>query len=249
MKCPSCGKALPEKMNIQMHYCPICGACLFEEGKMYLIEIQFSVVHSADFGGMLVFLDEKELYEVPVNKSICFSVEAGIHTLKFRYGIRDKVINLEVTSGYVIGMYYNQISGLLETNILKANGSSEGLSAEELESMKLTDPILVSGDKKAYFEAALGEDRPEYDTKAASGLKEGRLRLYSDRVEFEAEKEIKKDSYNYNDIVAVKKKMGSIDVECVGNVHKVYSIPKDSYNEVLVYLTNKAAEAHKHVFK
>ena len=247
MKCPSCGKALPEKMNIQMHYCPMCGASLFEDGKRYLIEIQFSVVHSADFGGMLVFLDEKELYEVPVSKSICFSVEAGFHTLKFRYGIRDKVINLEVTSGYVIGMYYNQMSGLLETNILKADDSSEGLSADELEGMKLTDPIMVSGDKKAYFEAALGEDRPEYETRATSGLKEGTLRLFSDRVEFEGKNEFKKDSYIYTDIVAVKKKMGSIDVECEGNVHKVYSIPKDIYNEVLVYLTNKANEAHKHV--
>ena len=72
-----------------------------------------------------------------------------------------------------------------------------------------------------------------------SGKKEGILRLYAERVEFSSKKDFKKEVVQYRDVVEVRKRMGSIDLICAGNVHKVYSIPKDIYNEVMAFLTNR----------
>ncbi|SFQ14281.1 hypothetical protein SAMN04487928_12058 [Butyrivibrio proteoclasticus] len=50
------------------------------------------------------------------------------------------------------------------------------------------------------------------------------------------------DVTDFIKIIAVRRKMGAIDIQCEGNVHKVYSIPKDAYNEIMVYLTNRIQE-------
>ena len=55
----------------------------------------------------------------------------------------------------------------------------------------------------------------------------------------------KKEVLQYKEIVSVRRKMGSLDIECAGNVHKVYSIPKDIYNEVMAFLTNRISEVQE----
>ena len=100
-------------------------------------------------------------------------------------------------------------------------------------------PVMESEDGTRSFDVILGEDDPDYEIKVTSGLREGTLRLYSERCEFSIEGNFKNEITSYKDVAEVKKKMGSIDIVCDGNVHKVYSIPKDTYNEVLAYLTNR----------
>ncbi len=247
MNCPSCGKQLPDKPNIVMNYCPMCGDKLYDPGIKYLMEIQFAGQRDAESTVMMIYVDERQFFKVIPGENICFALEAGFHTIKFRYKIRTKVISFLVTSSYVIKTYYNSLSGLIETNINIVEDSSGGIDAETLAEKELTQPVLESENGERAFDIMLGQDEPEYEMKVTSGLKEGMLRLYYERIEFTAWSDRKVDVVPYRQIVAVRKKMGAIDVECAGNVHKVYSIPKDIYNEILAFLTNKVSEARENM--
>jgi hypothetical protein len=191
---------------------------------------------------MMVFVDERNMYEVAPGDSICFALDAGFHTIKFRYKIRSKTITILAASSYAIRTYYNTLSGLIETTVSMVEDSEEGISPQELDKRALTSPVMVSEDGQKTFDILLGDDDPEYEIKVTSGLKEGILRLFSERLEFSPVNDLKKEIVNYKNIVSVRKKMGSIDVQCDGNVHKVYSIPKDIYNEVMAFLTNRISE-------
>ncbi len=239
MICPNCGKKLPENMNVKMNFCPMCGEKFFEDGKKYLLQIQFAGQRNADESILMVFVDEKTLYEVKPGEDICFAVDAGFHVLKFRHKIRNKTISLLVTSGYIIKAHFNSLSGLIETNVLKIENSENGLSKKDLGAVKLAKPTMESESGARGFDIMLGEDDPEYEIRVTSGLREGVLKLYSERCEFSGNNDLKSETILYKNVVAVRKKMGSIDIQCDGNVHKVYSIPKDIYNEVLAFLTNR----------
>ena len=185
------------------------------------------------------------MYEIKPSSGMLIVLNAGFHNLKFRHNIRDKEINILVDADYDIKAYYNTLTGLIETNVIEVEGTGDGKSAANTPERELTKPVMVSDSGVGGLEAALGHDSPEYNIKASSGLKTGNLKIYSERLEFSAEGYFKKEIVDYRDIVSVKKKMGSIDVECIGNVHKVYSIPKDIYNEVIVFLNNKMQEVRK----
>ena len=242
MICPKCGKKLPSGINMNISFCPLCGERLFEEGKQYLIEIQCVGQREGDNAVMMVFVDDSQMYEAKAGDSIYIAVGAGFHTLKFRQKIRSKTITLLVASNYLIRPYFNTLSGLIETNVTTVENTSEGLSRKDIAGKKITKPVMVSEDGKKTFDVMLGDDDPEYEFKATCGFKEGVLRLYSERCEFSPEDKLKKEVLQYKNIVAVKRKMGSIDIQCAGNVHKVYSIPKDIYNEVMAFLTNRISE-------
>ncbi|MCR5403698.1 MAG: zinc ribbon domain-containing protein [Butyrivibrio sp.] len=245
MICPKCGKLLPDNINSIMTFCPVCGEKLFELGRKYLIEIHCSGQRDDENTSMLVFVDDKHLYEVKPGDSICFAVEAGVHSLKFRYKIRSKTITVLATSSYAINTFYNTLSGLIETIVKVVDDSEDGLNAEKLAETELTAPVMISEDGRKSFDILMGEDEPEYVIKATSGFKTGILRLFTERMEFSSSADIRKDITYYKDVAGVKKKMGAIDVQCEGNVHKVYSIPKDIYNEVMAYLNNKISEVQK----
>ena len=247
MNCPKCGKPLPEKLSLRMNFCPLCGEKLFEEGKKYLMEIQCAGQRQGERDVMMVFVDDRSFYEVKPSESICIALDAGFHTIKFKHKIRNKTINLLITSSYVIKVYYNTLSGLIETNINVVEDSQDGIDAQTLAHRDLTTPVMVSEDGRRTFDIMLGEDDPEYEVKVTSGLDEGILRIYAERCEFTPSTRHKKVVTSYKDVVSVKKKMGSIDIICDGNVHKVYSIPKDIYNEVLAFLTNKVSEARENM--
>ncbi len=242
MNCPKCGKLLPENLSTRISYCPLCGDKLYEEGKKYIVEIQCTGQRQGDNVVMMVFLDDKYFYEVKPSESICIALDAGFHTFKFRHNIRSKTITLLISSSYVINAYYNTLSGLIETRLNMVEDSQEGIDAETLAQKELTAPTMVSEDGAKTFDIMLGEDDPEYEIKVTSGLQEGVLRIYTTRIEFTPWSQNKKEVISYDKVTSVRKKMGSIDVLCEGNVHKVYSIPKDIYNEVLAYLTNKIGE-------
>ncbi|RKM60560.1 hypothetical protein D6855_07580 [Butyrivibrio sp. CB08] len=241
MICPKCGKSLPENLNMKITFCPICGDRLFEAGKKYLIEIQCAGQRTGE-GTMKMFVDDRQLYELTPGENICILLDAGFHTMKFRHKIRDKVIDVLINSSYVVKAYFNSLSGLIETNIMKVDDSEEGANLDALGSKQLAVPVMETEDGTRAFDVILGEDDPDYEIKVTTGLREGTLRLYSERCEFSIEGVFKKEIINYKEVVEVKKKMGSIDIVCDGNVHKVYSIPKDTYNEVLAYLTNRIRE-------
>ncbi len=242
MICPKCGRQLPDNISRMISFCPLCGDKLFEAGRKYLVEIQCAGQRNGDFTNMMVFVDERNMYEVAPGDSICFALDAGFHTIKFRYKIRSKTITILAASSYAIRTYYNTLSGLIETTVSMVEDSEEGISPQELDKRALTSPVMVSEDGQKTFDILLGDDDPEYEIKVTSGLKEGILRLFSERLEFSPVNDLKKEIVNYKNIVSVRKKMGSIDVQCDGNVHKVYSIPKDIYNEVMAFLTNRISE-------
>ncbi len=247
MKCNSCGKKIPSILNAEIKFCPFCGARLFEDGRYYIVEITCSGQREGEESMMLVFVDEKQLYEVMPGESVKFALTAGYHTLKFRQKVRSKSINLLFSSDYMISVYYNSLSGLIETNIIKSRGSGGGYTKKEIDKKILTMPVMVSDDGQKSFDVMLGDDNTEYEFRVSSGFKEGILRLYSERAEFEQDNQLKKEIIHYKNIVAVKKKMGAIDLQCEGNVHIVYSIPKDIYNEVMLFLNNKIGEVRGRV--
>ncbi len=239
MNCPKCGEQLPSNLSTKIRFCPICGEALFDAGKHYLIEIQCTGQRDNSDAVMMVFLDDRQLYEGRQGEPICFSVSAGFHVIKFRHKIRNKVISLLVNANYNIRAYYNTLSGLIETNVNRVEGSEKGMDPIEIARKNITSPVMVSEDGQRSFDVMLGEDDPEYEIKVTSGLQEGILKLFSERCEFTPSGHFKKEVIQYREVLEVKKKMGSIDMLCEGNVHKVYSIPKDIYNEVLAFLNNR----------
>lgn len=240
MNCPNCKKALPDDMLSKLNFCPLCGGKLYEAGKEYLIQVTCTGQRSFDGSTMLLFVDDTELYDLKPGEDIYFSARAGFHTLKFRHKIRDKVIQILLSANYSIKAYYNSLSGLIETSVSEVDENNYALVFGGAE---MTEPSMVSTDGQKGFDILLGEDDPEYELRVTSGLKEGILRLYSERGEFSSQKDFKKEVFFYKDIVDVKKKMGSIDLVFTGNVHKIYSIPKDTYNEILAFLTNRIEDA------
>ncbi len=242
MNCPKCGEELPNQLSSKLKFCPVCGAPLFKVGKHYLIEVVCTGPRSDAENPMMIFVDDRIMYEVHPTETIVFPVPAGFHVLKFRQKIRDKVVSLLVTSNYTIRAYFNTLSGLIETNVSRVEDTEEGLDPVDLATRHVTAPVMVSEDGKRSFDVLLGDDDPEYEIKVTSGLLEGMLRIFSERCEFSASCKFKKEVTHYKDVIAVKKKMGTIDLVCEGNVHKVYSIPKDIYNDVLSYLNNRVEE-------
>ena len=204
--------------------------------------IQCSGQRDGENTQMIVFLDDTFMYEVKPGESICFMVDAGFHSLKFRRGIRSKAISLIADSGYIVRSYFNTLSGLIETSILRVDDTLPSPELKELTEARLVKPVMVSENGAKGFDIVLGEDDPEYEIKCSSGFDNGVLRLYAKRFEFSSDKQLKKEIVQYDNIVSVNKKIGSIDIVCTGNVHKVYSIPKDIYNETIAYLTNRVAE-------
>ncbi|MCR5671583.1 MAG: hypothetical protein K6G10_11315 [Butyrivibrio sp.] len=213
-----------------------------ETGRQYRILVQCSGQRSSDGVKMMVFLDDRFMYEVDPGENICFLVTEGFHALKFRRGIRSKDISLVVNSGYIIKSYFNTLSGLIETNVAAVDETMPSPELNDLNMARLTEPVMISENGARGFEVLLGDDSPEYEIKCTSGLESGILRLYSQRIEFCSNSRLKNDVTRYADIVDVNKKMGSVDIVCGGNVHKVYSIPKDIYNEFIAFLTNRIAE-------
>ena len=239
MNCPNCNREFPDKMNLKIKFCPMCGSRLFEDGKEYVIQIECVGQRSMGDPNMMVFLDDRELYEVRPGESICFATKAGFHALRFRQKVRNKTITLLVNSSYAIKAYFNSLSGLIETGITKYvdNGADFRINT-----MSLTEPVMVMENDRKGFDTLLGNDDPDYEFRVTSGFKEGVLSIYDERCEFTADTSMIKEIVYYKNVVGIKKKMGAIDVQCDGNVHKVYSIPKDSYNEVLAFLSNRIKE-------
>jgi len=188
---------------------------------------------------MMLFLDDTSFYEVEPGNTIYFPVRAGFHTFKFKHKIRNKSIQLLIGSDYSIKVYYNSLSGLIETNVAEVDDKQRDAVFGDA---KITQPVMVTNEGQRGFDIMLGEDDPEYELSVTSGLKEGTLRLYAERCEFSSEKDFKKEIVQYKDVLEVRKKMGAVDLVCAGNVHKVYSIPKDTYNEVMAFLTNRIDE-------
>ena len=220
----------------------MCGESLFDVGKRYLIEIQCIGQREGDNATMMVFLDDRQMYEVKAGERICIAVDAGFHSLKFRQKIRSRTISILANCNYEIKPYFNSLSGLIETSINKVEGTSGGITPKNMGDRKITSPVMVTEEGERAFDILLGDDDPEYEFRATCGLKEGVLRLYTERCEFSPEGQFKKEVIQYKNVVSIKRKMGSLDVECAGNVHKVYSIPKDIYNEVMAFLTNRISE-------
>lgn len=245
MICPKCGKQLPKNMQMNISFCPLCGERLFDAGKKYLIEIQCLGQREGEDSVMMVFVDDHQMYEAKAGDNVLVALEAGFHTIKFRQKIRSRTISLLINCNYVIKPYFNTISGLIETNVSKVPGSAGGMSPKDLGDKKITNPVMVSEEGKRAFDVMLGDDDPEYEFKATSGFREGILRIYSERCEFSPDDKFKKEVIQYKTVVAVKRKMGAIDIQCAGNVHKVYSIPKDIYNEVMAFLTNRISEVQE----
>ena len=239
MYCHSCNNVLPDNINTKINFCPICGGKLFEDGKEFLVEVVCNGQRNLSGGTMMLFVDESIFYEVSPGEKIYFTAKAGFHTLKFRHKIRNKTIQILLTSDFSIKVYFNTLSGLIETSVSEVDEKDR---ITVFGGVTMTKPVMVSEDGQRGIDIMLGEDEPEYEINVTSGLKEGILRIYSERLEFTEQGDFKKDIVQYKDVVAVRKKLGSIDVQCAGNVHKVYSIPKDIYNEVMAFLTNRTGK-------
>ena len=210
--------------------------------KSYVIEIQCVGQREGEDALMMLFVDDRQMYEVKAGESMFIALEAGFHSLKFRQKIRSKTITLHVNSDYVIRPYFNSLSGLIETNVTKTQFTGRENKEDGDFGIRITEPVMESADGKKTFDVMLGDDDPEFEFNTTSGLKEGVLRIFYERCEFSPKDEFKKEVLQYKKIVSVKRKMGSLDIECAGNVHKVYSIPKDIYNEVMAFLTNRISE-------
>ena len=239
MYCHNCNNVLPDNINTKINFCPICGGKLFEDGKEFLVEVVCNGQRNLSGGTMMLFVDESIFYEVSPGEKIYFTAKAGFHTLKFRHKIRNKTIQILLTSDFSIKVYFNTLSGLIETSVSEVDEKDR---IAVFGGVTMTKPVMVSEDGQRGIDIMLGEDEPEYEINVTSGLKEGILRIYSERLEFTEQGDFKKDIVQYKDVVAVRKKLGSIDVQCAGNVHKVYSIPKDIYNEVMAFLTNRTGK-------
>ncbi len=235
MNCPKCKGIIPDNGPEQLNYCPFCGVKLFDTDNEYLIEVT-NIGHRNLDRAMILLVDEIAIYELRPEESIYFSIKGGYHVLKFRYDIRSKPIQIMVSSNYTIRVNYNSLSSLIETAVSAIDNES---FKDMIKNSRRAVPVLDAGKLGSREAALLGEDGPEVEMRVSTGLKEGLLRIYADRMEFSADNELKRDITNYTDVLSVSKKLGSIDIRCDGNVHKIYSIPKDIYNDVMAFLNNR----------
>lgn len=242
MRCPNCKQTLADNINTKVNFCPFCGKRLYDTSKHYLMHIYSMGAVDMALGNMLVFIDERLMYEVKAGEGLLIVLEAGFHTIKFRVGVRNKSIQILLDADFEIKAHFNTATSLIETLVNEMEGTEDGHNAESISKEEISQPVMISETGEKGFETVLGDDMPEYEFKASSGLLEGELKLYSERLEFTPAGGMKKETLDYKNIVAVNRKMGTIDVQCAGNVHKVYSIPKDIYNEVIVFLTKKIEE-------
>lgn len=238
MNCPKCKGKIPDRGSEQLNYCPFCGAKLFDAEKEYMIEVT-NIGHRNLERAMILFVDDRAFYELKPEESIFFPITGGYHTFKFRYDIRTKPIQIMVSSNFTIRVNYNSLSSLIETAVSAVDKDS---FMELTKNSKRAVPVAHSAKSGGRDTALLSEDGPEFEMRVSTGLKEGLLRIYADRMEFSADNELKKEITNFTEVVSVSKKLGSIDIRCDGNVHKIYSIPKDIYNEVIAYLNNKISK-------
>ena len=156
MNCPKCGKSLPDTANMTITFCPSCGERLFDVGKKYLVEIQCAGQRSAGGTTMKVVVDDKRLYEIIPGESICILLDAGFHTMYFKYRIREKTIEFLVNSSYVVKAFYNTLSSLIETSIMMVEDSEGGVDLSEIAGRQLTAPIMESVNGIKGFEVVLG---------------------------------------------------------------------------------------------
>lgn len=227
-------------MSSTINFCPLCGGKLYEDGKEYLVQVSCAGQRSFDGTNMMLFVDDTTMYELIPGEDVYFNARAGFHNLKFRHKIRTKTIQILLSSNFSIKAYYNSLSSLIETSVAEVDEKNKDAFLDA----QITPPVMVSSEGQRGFDIMLGEDDPEYEFSSTSGLKEGVLRLFYERLEFHSAKDFKKEMLQYKDIVSIRKKMGAVDFLCEGNVHKVYSIPKDIYNEVLVFLNNRIDEVN-----
>lgn len=242
MRCHNCKQILDDKISSKLNFCPLCGTRLFDESKTFFVTI-YSVGQRENVAGdMLIFVDERILYEATPGNGVFFNINGGFHTIKFRTGVRTKVIQILIDSDFEIRAYFNSLTSLIETNVNPLEGTGAGHTPKEIAAEQFTEPKMVSDIGEKGFQMILGEEEPDYDVEATSGLMVGKLKIYGDRMEFSPDRINKTDVTDFIKIVGVRRKMGAIDVQCEGNVHKIYSIPKDTYNEIMVYLTNRIQE-------
>ncbi len=233
MRCSNCGEMISDRAN----FCPICGKKATPDAGEYLVKIACQGQRDDENNVMRVFLDDNKLYEVKPGESICFSAGAGFHNLKFRYKIRSKPIQIFLSSNYLIKVYYNPLTGLIETAVTSVSDMDDSEAEDEFKDTFINEPV-VSSDEKNWAVSDIDKDRPEYEVLATSGFKEGVLSIFGERCEFKCKSTPKAEIIYYKNVRAIKRRMGTITLECEGKIHKVYSIPKDSYNEIMVYLTN-----------
>ncbi len=242
MRCPNCKQVLSDNIDFKLNFCPLCGKRLYDSSKNYLLYIHSIGQSDTDTGHLLVFVDEKLMYEVRPDNGLLLRLSSGFHTIKFRHKIRDKKIQILMDSDFDIKVYYNSITSLIETTVTEVEGTEDGSSAKRISDSELSVPVMISENGEKGFDVALGDDEPDYTLKATSGLCEGVLKIFTERLEFMPNGGMKKDTVNFKNVISVSRKMGSLDLQCDGNVHKIYSIPKESYNEVLAFLTNRIGE-------
>ncbi len=239
MRCPNCKQILSDNINLKMNFCPLCGKRLYDADKEYLLYISSVGQRDSKASKLHVFIDASQLYEINPGDGLLIRVTGGFHAIKFKREIRSKSIQLLVDSDYDIKAYFNSLTGLIETTINDIDGTEDGHTALNTREEELSKPVMVSDVGERGFDVFLGNDRPIFELKASSGFREGTLRLYPERAEFSSNKDLQKDITDYTQVVSVAPKMGSLDIQCEGNVHKIYSIPKDSYNEVMAFLNNR----------
>ena len=190
MNCPKCNHILPENISHKINFCPFCGGKLYEDGKEFLLEVSCTGQRNLDGGAVMLFLDDTTLYEIQPGDKIYVAVRAGFHSMLFRHKIRSKNIQVLVCNNYAIRVYYNSLSGLIETVV---NEVEENQYNTVFGHAKLAKPVMVTTEGERGLDVMLGEDSPEYVISATSGFKEGVLKIYAERCEFSSEKDFKKE--------------------------------------------------------
>jgi len=88
-----------------------------------------------------IFIDDNKEYEIENGKSIEMPISYGVHNIKCSCGIRNKIIDINITQNTILNIKFNRMTGSIEvtseTAFLSKYNSSYDTTAETLSSSEI----------------------------------------------------------------------------------------------------------------
>ena len=118
MFCPKCGN----QINEDAKFCSRCGHAIAHSSdilsasgdKSYTLTITREKQLFAVNPAVKVVIDGKDKYQVANGSSVRIPISGGAHTIACSCGIRNKVLNIDITGDFSLTMKWNQVTGSLE---------------------------------------------------------------------------------------------------------------------------------------
>lgn len=113
MVCNKCGY----EISSNAQFCPKCGYKIERnnaiETDVYILTINRAKQWFAINPSVKIIVDEHTEYRIGNGKTISITIPAGVHTIGFFCGIRNKIVDINMSSDLTINIKWNRLTGSL----------------------------------------------------------------------------------------------------------------------------------------